>query len=153
MTTPYILVADDDPSIRELVGDILRDEGYTTKLARNGSEALNIARNRAPALVVLDMRMPVVDGWEFASRLRVEVGQVPVLVMTAAATARQWAEQVAADGYLAKPFDLEDFIREVRRLTPPPEVGSDSLPRFSFTRVAAFNWRASAAPSLRALGH
>ena len=134
MTSPYILVADDDPSILYLVADILRDEGYAVELARNGREALDvIARRDVPALVVLDMRMPVVDGWEFASRLRAQQLNPPILVMTAARNAREWAAEIEAVGYLAKPFDLDDFLREVNRLAPPPpdKAGSDGRSLFA----------------------
>ena len=121
MTPPYILVADDDPSILYLVADILRDEGYAIELARNGREALEvIERREAPALVILDMRMPVIDGWAFASALRSMQLEVPILVMTAARNAREWAAEIEAVGYLAKPFDLDDFLREVNRLAPRP---------------------------------
>lgn len=127
MTSPYILIADDDPSILYLVADILRDEGYAIELARNGREALDvIAQRDEPALIILDMRMPVIDGWEFASMLRAQQIDPPILVMTAARNAREWAEEIHAVGYLAKPFDLDDFLREVHRLAPPaPGTGSD----------------------------
>ena len=133
MTSPYILIADDDLSILYLVADILRDEGYAVELARNGREALDvIARRDVPALVVLDMRMPVVDGWEFASRLRAQQLNPPILVMTAARNAREWAAEIEAVGYLAKPFDLDDFLREVNRLAPPPDkAGPDGRSLFA----------------------
>jgi CheY-like chemotaxis protein len=125
LSSNYILVADDDLSILYLVADILREEGYTVEVARDGREALDvIARRDVPGLVILDMRMPVIDGWAFASTLRAQQIDAPILVMTAARNARQWAEEVGAAGYLAKPFDLEDFLREVSRLAPPPDTGS-----------------------------
>ena len=153
MTSPYILIADDDPSILNLVADILRGEGYAVELARNGREALDvIARRDVPALVVLDMRMPVIDGWEFASRLRAQQLNPPILVMTAARNAREWAAEIEAVGYLAKPFDLDDFLREVSRLAPPPEAtGSDGRSLFalgpSASLLAAAIRRAIAAAS------
>jgi two-component system, chemotaxis family, chemotaxis protein CheY len=133
MPAPYILVADDDPSILYLVADILRDEGYAVELARNGGEALDvIGRRDEPALVILDMRMPVVDGWEFAAMLRARQLTPPILVMTAASNAREWAAEIEAVGYLAKPFDLDDFLREVSRLAPPPHTtGSDGRSLFA----------------------
>ena len=139
MTSPYILIADDDPSILQLVAEILRDEGYAVELARNGREALDaIALREEPALIVLDMRMPIIDGWEFARRIRAQQIDSPILVMTAARDAREWAEEIGAVGYLAKPFDLDDFLREVGRFIPPPGTSrSDGRSILAFAPPAA----------------
>src|SRR3712207_9185350 len=69
-----------------------------------------------PAVVVLDMRMPVLDGWGFARALQARQIRLPILVMTAAQNARRWAEEIGADAYLAKPFDLTDLLSAVERL-------------------------------------
>ena len=116
-----ILVVDDEAPIRTTIADILRDEGYTIKTASDGQEALQIVERIRPALVLLDMRMPVLDGWGFAQGLRARGVAVPVLVMTAAQDARRWAAEIAADGYLAKPFRLLDLLDAVERFVPPPE--------------------------------
>ena len=112
-----IMVVDDDAAIRDVVATVLEEEGYTVITAASGEEALAMLHGRLPALVILDMRMPVMDGWEFAERVRARYeNRVPLLVMTAAVDARQRAAQVGAAGILSKPFDLHDLIRAVDQL-------------------------------------
>jgi CheY-like chemotaxis protein len=114
-STP-ILVIDDDPSILSTVSDILEFEGFPVATASNGAEGLRCVEQARPALVLLDMRMPVVDGWEFARLLRQRGITLPIIVMTAAQDARRWAQEIGANGYLAKPFDLTDLVDTVKRL-------------------------------------
>ena len=111
-----ILVVDDDSAIRCTVAEILNFEGYPVLTASNGAEALAVIESARPALVLLDMRMPVLDGWGFARAIRERGLRVPILVMTAAHSARQWAEEIKADGYLPKPFDLLDLLTNINRL-------------------------------------
>jgi CheY-like chemotaxis protein len=71
-----------------------------------------------PAIVLLDMRMPGMNGWEFAREFRSRHGRAcPIVVVTAAENARQRAEEIGAEGWLAKPFDIEDVVRAVRTHT------------------------------------
>ena len=74
-----ILVVDDEAPIRTTIADILRDEGYTIKTASDGQEALQIVERIRPALVLLDMRMPVLDGWGFAHAVRERGLDVPIV--------------------------------------------------------------------------
>ncbi len=108
-----ILVIDDDPSILEAVSDILTFEGYTVERATNGAEGLELLEHLHPRLVLLDMRMPVLDGWGFVRALRAQGRTLPIVVMTAAQDARRWAQEIAADGYLAKPFELPELLDAV----------------------------------------
>ena len=116
MAEAPILVVDDDESIRQTVSEILEVEGYRVAAAANGEEALARVEQSKPALVLLDMRMPVLDGWGFARVLRERGIRLPILVMTAAQNARSWAEEIGADGYVAKPFDLDELLSKVERL-------------------------------------
>jgi CheY-like chemotaxis protein len=68
--------------------------------------------------VLLDMRMPVMDGWSFMRAIRERGLEVTVVVMTAATDARRWASEIGAQGVLAKPFELDELTNAVRRLTP-----------------------------------
>ena len=111
-----ILVVDDDPSIRATVSEILELEGYPVETAADGAEALQAVERVRPALVLLDMRMPVLDGWGFARALRERGVELPIVVMTAAQNARTWAAEIRAAGYLAKPFDLLDLLTTVERV-------------------------------------
>jgi len=115
-----VLVVDDEPAIRFVVAETLTFEGYPVKTARNGEEALKILEQERPELVLLDMRMPVLDGWGFARELKRRGVDVPIVVMTAAQNARGWSREIGATAYLAKPFDLVDLLDTVERLCPPP---------------------------------
>jgi two-component system chemotaxis response regulator CheY len=110
-----ILVVDDDPAILATVREILTLEGYMVATATNGAEALRHIDSRGASLVLLDMRMPVLDGWGFARELRKRPSRPPVLVMTAAGEARRWAREIGADDYVAKPFDISHLLERVQR--------------------------------------
>jgi two-component system chemotaxis response regulator CheY len=104
---------DDDPSIVAVVAEILTSEGHEVISAENGAEALTKADGES--LVLLDMRMPVLDGWGFARRFRAAGKRAPIVVMTAAENARRWAEEIGADGYIAKPFEIDALIEAVEK--------------------------------------
>ena len=110
-----VLVIDDDPSILDTVSSILSGEGYQVMSASGGQEALALSRTWHPTLILLDMRMPVMDGWAVARALREAGSRVPIVVMTAAENARRWADEIGAAGHLAKPFALDDLIGTVER--------------------------------------
>ena len=113
MPDTRVLVVDDEPDIRATVAEMLSLEGYEVDEAANGAEALKMLEASAPDLVLLDMRMPVLDGWGFASAVRARGLRVPIVVMTAARDARRWASEIAANGTLAKPFGFDDLIDAV----------------------------------------
>jgi CheY-like chemotaxis protein len=115
-----ILVVDDDPSIRAFVAELLTEEGYTVHTAADGADALRQLETLDPALVVLDMRMPVLDGWGVARGVASQGRRLPLLVMTAAQDARRWAAEVGAAGYIAKPFDLLTLLEAVERIYGQP---------------------------------
>jgi two-component system, chemotaxis family, chemotaxis protein CheY len=109
-----VLVVDDDASIRDMVSNILQFEGYAVATACNGLEALHVFEQTRPEVVLLDMRMPVLDGWGFARELRARGEEAHIVVMTAAQDAQRWADEVHAGGCLAKPFELEDLLSAVK---------------------------------------
>lgn len=108
-----VLVVDDDVSILDTVSAILSAEGYEVAAASGGEEALSLLREWHPTLVLLDMRMPIVDGWAVARAMRESGSKVPIVVMTAAENARRWADEIGASGQLAKPFGLDELLRVV----------------------------------------
>ena len=122
MTAPLVLVVDDDPDILEAVSDILEGEGYRVARARHGGEALDRVAAERPALILLDLMMPVMDGVAFsqALRLRPAVQDVPIVVISADGN-RQRAAAVGAVGYLAKPFDIEALLAHVARIARAPD--------------------------------
>lgn len=114
-----VLVVDDDTSILDTVSAILSGEGYDVISAATGQEALEAVARKQPVLILLDMRMPVMDGWAVARALREEGITVPIVVMTAAESAKRWADEVGAEGYLAKPFGLDELLATVERFRTP----------------------------------
>ncbi|HEY0069178.1 MAG TPA: response regulator [Chloroflexia bacterium] len=108
-----ILVVDDDETILGTVCDILEFEGYSTECVSNGAEGLQVLERVRPKLVLLDMRMPVLNGWQFAQVLKERGICVPIVVMTAAQDAQAWAKEIKASGYLPKPFDYLDLLAAV----------------------------------------
>ncbi len=116
-----ILVVDDDPTILATVADALDLEGYSVLTATNGEEALAMLDNDGrPRLVLLDMRMPVLDGWGFMRAVKERGLNLSVVVMTAAADARRWAREIGAHDVLAKPFELDELIAAVQRFRGRP---------------------------------
>ena len=110
-----VLVVDDDPAIRQVIAWGLGDEGYTVATAANGREALEYLATHQPHLILLDLQMPIMSGWELQSRLRERGVEVPVVFMTAGYRARVEAEQHHAAGYLGKPFDVSALLDTVER--------------------------------------
>ncbi len=118
-----VLVVDDDLSIRTVVTEILELEGYPVVAAANGEEALALVESAHPSLVLLDLWMPVLDGWGFVRAARERGLSLPIVIMTAAQDGRRWAAELGAQDYLGKPFDLADLVTVVERLFPQPGSG------------------------------
>ena len=126
-TSPgQILVVDDDAEIRGFLELVLEAEGYAVLVAPNGARALEVADQHPPDLILLDMRMPVMDGWAFTKAYRMQPPpHAPIVVMTAAPDAGQRAAEVQADGFVGKPFDLAELLALVNsRVTAAPEADS-----------------------------
>ena len=105
-----VLVVDDDEAILDLVRMTLEIEEYKVVLARHGGEALGLLASAVPGLILLDMQMPVVDGWAFAKAYRRSSDVwAPIVVMSAGKSVAEVARQLGANGYIAKPFDLEEL--------------------------------------------
>ena len=105
-----VLVVDDDTAIRDVLAVALSDAGYEVIVAEDGATALGLARKTPPDVILLDMRMPLMDGWEFAHAYRQLPGpHAPVIVVTAASGPAERAAEIKADSYLAKPFRLDDL--------------------------------------------
>lgn len=111
-----VLVVEDDPLYREIIQGALEDEGISVRTAATGLQALERASLDRPALVVLDVRLPELDGHQVAERLRAEgSADLPILLITADGHAAQKARQAGAYAYLSKPFELEDLLQAVRK--------------------------------------
>lgn len=111
-----ILVVDDDDEIQEVVQLVLSDEGYEIVSAPTGPAGLDLARERSPALILLDINLPQTDSGEFIRTYRDRAeASAPVIVFTAAAGAAERARALGADGYLPKPFDVDQIVELVGR--------------------------------------
>ena len=111
-----VLVVDDDTSLIDLITSLLEDEGYTVESARNGQDAVNQATENVPDIILLDLHMPVMDGWTCCRTLkrREETSDVPVIVMSAGGDGAAYAD-LGAQSFLRKPFELGDLLSRVRK--------------------------------------
>jgi two-component system, OmpR family, response regulator ResD len=113
-----ILVIEDDPTIRNLIAFTLADEGYEVDEASDGREALDLAARQQPDVIVLDMKMPWMDGWEFAKVYRDRHDSpAPILVLTAAQDADRRGEEINAEHIVSKPFDLHVLLERIAAIS------------------------------------
>jgi two-component system chemotaxis response regulator CheY len=111
-----ILVVDDDPLVRGLVAVVLGEDGHDVVEAPDGAVGLDLLGALSPDLVLLDLRMPVLDGWAFAARYRaLPQPQPPLVLLTTATDVAEQADALTADAWVAKPFRLEGLLGTVRR--------------------------------------
>ena len=115
MTAPVVLVVEDEPSVRFVVAQALADEGYAVKGAADGADALACVEHDRPDCIVLDMRMPYMDGWAFARELRRRGIDVPIVVVAAGGDVQRWADEIKAARCLPKPFELDDVLAAVEQ--------------------------------------
>jgi excisionase family DNA binding protein len=117
---PLVLVVDDDPQIREYVRINLELEGYTVREAASADEALQAIEDQAPELVLLDVVMPGVDGWQMLQRLQERHGSIPVIMFSGQVDERAASDAAerGARGFLGKPFDPQQLIERAKQLVP-----------------------------------
>jgi CheY-like chemotaxis protein len=115
--TIQALVVDDDDDLREALCEALVDEGYEASGAADGEQALAMIRRRAPDVILLDLMMPNMNGWEFCAELGrdPELSKIPVIVMTAASNVPRRDDLMSA-AHLRKPFALSDLFVTLNRL-------------------------------------
>jgi CheY-like chemotaxis protein len=111
-----ILVIDDDDQLADVVREVLRDAGYSVATVRHGAAALDLVEHVSPDLILLDLSMPIMDGWSFVAQYRrVAPGGARILLLTGNPQAPQIAETLKADGYIRKPFDIDRLVDVVGR--------------------------------------
>jgi CheY-like chemotaxis protein len=114
MTRKTVLVVDDDEDVSVSIVELLGLRGYHVEVASNGQEALDRLAAGLPGVILLDMKMPVMNGWEFARIFRQRHDHLaPIIVVTAAADAQKRAAEIGADAWLAKPFESDDLYAQV----------------------------------------
>ncbi|HEX2909720.1 MAG TPA: response regulator [Chloroflexia bacterium] len=116
-TKQPVLVVDDDLALRTMLETVLLDEGYTVVLARNGREALEKLDEIQPSLILLDLMMPVMDGWQFLEKLKTQdkLQNLSVLLLSASRDIKNAAKQYPVVGFLPKPFELERLLDYLQR--------------------------------------
>jgi CheY-like chemotaxis protein len=118
---PLILVVDDDADTRDLVDMLLERAGYDRAMAACGEEAVQLLEQQTPALIVLDLNMPGMDGWSVAALVRKHerTARIPILVMTGLTqNVENAARRAGATAFVLKPIDAKRFVKEVKRLCP-----------------------------------
>lgn len=127
--TSRILIVDDDTALAEMIGIVLRTEGFDTAFCADGSEAVDAFRNSRPDLILLDVMLPGIDGIEVCRRVRAESG-VPIIMLTARADTSDVVVglEAGADDYIVKPFNPKELVARIRtRLRPTVSDTSEVL--------------------------
>ncbi len=123
-TGPHVLIVEDDNSLRDLFSEALESDGFKTSIASNGAEGIQMFDGVNPDLVLLDLLMPKMDGWEALERVR-KISECPVIIVAGQGTTEDIIRgllEAGADDYLVKPFGIKELIARVnavlRRATP-----------------------------------
>jgi len=133
-SSPRILVVDDEPSITDLVSTVLRYEGFQVEAAPTGRKALKAVTSFRPHLVVLDVMLPDLDGFEVQRRLAADGLRMPILFLTArdATEDKVRGLTMGADDYVTKPFSLEELVARVRAILRRTSDDAGTSSRLSF---------------------
>ena len=117
-----ILVVEDSPTVLYMLADMLRKHGYDVITAIDGDEALHIARQEHPQLILLDVILPKLNGYQVCRKIKAfpETAGIPVVMITSKAqnSDRQWAMEQGADGYIVKPFDADKLAAVIEQFVP-----------------------------------
>ena len=113
----HVLVVDDDPDIRALLVDVLSDEGYEARAANNGRDALAVIDDWHVDAIVLDLMMPVMDGWTFVEKLHASDRRIPIVILSAATQLEKHSASLGAIDFIPKPFDIEMLLPRIARMT------------------------------------
>jgi two-component system alkaline phosphatase synthesis response regulator PhoP len=127
-----ILIVEDEPGIQLSLKDELESEGYTVIQAEDGEEGLDLARNQAPDLIVLDVMMPVMNGYEVCKQLRREGNHTPILMLTVKDKEidKVLGLELGADDYVTKPFSLREVVARVKAILRRSEDPHQELSTF-----------------------
>lgn len=123
---PKVLLIDDDPQLRNILSRILNRNDFEAIIAEDGATGLRLAREEQPDLIILDIMMPGMDGFEVAQRLHHDpvCARVPIMVLTAYATpyGRKTAIEIGIDDFVTKPFGIDDIVARVKAMTSAPAL-------------------------------
>ena len=124
-----ILVVDDESDLAWLLRYNLEHEGYRTFVAPNGRAAVELAQAHSPDLMLLDLMMPVMDGWAVLEELdRLQIRPAVIVLSARTGTGeRAKAEELRVSAFVSKPFDMDELLGLIRNLAPPPGTGDQSV--------------------------
>jgi two-component system phosphate regulon response regulator PhoB len=133
---PRILVVDDEPDALEILGFKLKEAGFIPLFAKDGAKAVAAAREERPALIVLDLMLPEVDGLEVCRVLRRDpsTAAIPIIMLTARAAEmdRVIGLELGADDYVTKPFSPRELVLRIRKLLARAKAGDEPLTQLRF---------------------
>jgi len=123
-----ILIVDDEAGVRELLKDALKLAGFETQTANDGMSALTALRNYTPDIMIIDINMPLMDGFELVERLRKNGNEVPVLMLSARADRVDVTRglTLGADDYVVKPFSLEELVLRLKAILRRSQISGTS---------------------------
>ena len=132
-----ILVVEDDSNILELIRMYLEKEGFGVRTANNGGKAIEEFQKNEPDLMLLDIMLPVMDGWGVCAKVR-ETSKVPIIMLTAKSEVmdRIHGLEMGADDYLVKPFEMKELIARINAVLRRSEIPDDTKKRLSFDKLA-----------------
>jgi two-component system alkaline phosphatase synthesis response regulator PhoP len=118
MASQPILIVDDDPAILDLIAQLLTDEGYSILTANGGQAGIDLATKYLPKLILLDLMMPEMNGWQVVTLLKsaARTRFIPILLLSARRDMNITAQELGVSDYLAKPFDLDELLRYVEKI-------------------------------------
>ncbi len=147
--TSRILVVDDDTALAEMIGIVLRTEGFDTAFCADGAQAVEAWRTERPDLILLDLMLPGVDGIEICTRVRAESG-IPIIMLTARTDTADVVKglESGADDYIVKPFNPKELVARIRTRLRPAQAPADETLRIGdlVVDVAAHEVRRGDAP-------
>jgi DNA-binding response OmpR family regulator len=132
-----ILIIEDDPGILLSLKDEFESEGYTVSTAEDGEKGLEIAKQQKPDLIILDIMLPVLDGYEVCKRLRMEGNTTPIIMLTVKDKEidKVLGLELGADDYVTKPFSLRELMARVKAVLRRTEERAKDLATYNFAQV------------------
>ena len=131
-----VLIVEDESNIAELLNLYLKKEGYETRVAEDGGKALELYRLFRPDLVLLDIMLPVMDGWAVCGKIR-EPSRTPIIMITAKSEVfdRIQGLEMGADDYIVKPFEMKELIARINAVLRRTEIPEDTRKRLVFDKL------------------
>ena len=131
-----ILVVEDDPNIVDLLRMYLEKEGFEVRIAMDGGRAVEEFKTREPDIILLDIMLPVMDGWGVCAKVR-ETSRVPIIMLTAKSEVSDRIQglEMGADDYLVKPFAMKELLARINAVLRRSEIPEDTHKRLSFDRL------------------